>query len=81
MPERSRRGGRSRGDSGSAVITATARLRQSSTQPRVQASGGVRDAGDLAALAESGVAAAISGKALLELKISTTEMEPYLQSA
>ena len=47
----------------------------------VQASGGVRNAGDLAALAGSGVAAAVSGKALLELKISTTEMEPYLRSA
>ncbi len=47
----------------------------------VQASGGVRAAGDLAALAACGVTAAISGKALLEKTISTTEMEPYLRSA
>jgi phosphoribosylformimino-5-aminoimidazole carboxamide ribotide isomerase len=45
------------------------------------ASGGVRDAGDLAALAATGVAAAVSGKALLEGKISTEELRPFLPGA
>lgn len=46
-----------------------------------QASGGVRDAGDLARLAETGVAAAISGKALLERRMTTEELRPYLPNA
>ncbi|MBM5812724.1 MAG: 1-(5-phosphoribosyl)-5-[(5-phosphoribosylamino)methylideneamino] imidazole-4-carboxamide isomerase [Gammaproteobacteria bacterium] len=46
-----------------------------------QASGGVRDAADLHALAGTGVAAAISGKALLEGRISDEEMAPFLPAA
>jgi phosphoribosylformimino-5-aminoimidazole carboxamide ribotide isomerase len=45
---------------------------------RWQASGGVRDAADLAALRALGVAAAISGKALLEERISADDLRPYL---
>lgn len=48
---------------------------------RVQASGGVRDAGDLHALAQSGVAAAISGKALLEDRFTIEELRPFLPNA
>jgi phosphoribosylformimino-5-aminoimidazole carboxamide ribotide isomerase len=43
-----------------------------------QASGGVRDATDLAALATTGVAAAISGKALLEGRLKPEELRPFL---
>jgi phosphoribosylformimino-5-aminoimidazole carboxamide ribotide isomerase len=43
-----------------------------------QASGGVRDAADLAALAATGAAAAISGKALLEERMSADEIRPFL---
>lgn len=46
-----------------------------------QASGGVRDATDLHALADSGVAAAVSGKALLEGRISDEELRPFLPAA
>ena len=46
-----------------------------------QASGGVRDAADLAALARLGVAAAISGKALLEGRMTTEELQPFLRDA
>ena len=46
-----------------------------------QASGGVRDARDLAALAAAGAAAAISGKALLEGLIGLEEMHAFLPSA
>ncbi len=46
-----------------------------------QASGGVRDAADLHALAATGVAAAISGKALLEGRISNEELAPFLPAA
>jgi phosphoribosylformimino-5-aminoimidazole carboxamide ribotide isomerase len=46
-----------------------------------QASGGVRDARDLRALAECGVAAAISGKALLEGLISVEELRTFLPNA
>jgi phosphoribosylformimino-5-aminoimidazole carboxamide ribotide isomerase len=46
-----------------------------------QASGGVRDAADLAALAAVGVAAAVSGKALLEGKLTPQEMKPFLPGA
>jgi phosphoribosylformimino-5-aminoimidazole carboxamide ribotide isomerase len=46
-----------------------------------QASGGVRDASDLAALAETGVAGAVSGKALLEERITSEELRPFLQDA
>lgn len=47
----------------------------------LQASGGVRSGADLRALAASGVAAAISGKALLEGRIAEAEMKPYLPNA
>ena len=46
-----------------------------------QASGGVRDAGDLAALASLGVAGAVSGKALLEGRITDEEIRSFLPSA
>lgn len=46
-----------------------------------QASGGVRDAGDLRSLAEAGVAAAVSGKALLEQRITPEELRPFLRDA
>jgi phosphoribosylformimino-5-aminoimidazole carboxamide ribotide isomerase len=46
-----------------------------------QASGGVRDAEDLARLADTGVSGAISGKALLEGRLGPEEMRPYLPSA
>ena len=51
--------------------------------PRIawQASGGVRDAADLAALARLGVAAAVSGKALLEERIDPEELRPFLPDA
>ena len=48
---------------------------------RLQASGGVRAIGDLAALAEIGVPAAITGKALLEGKLAPMEVRTFLQSA
>jgi phosphoribosylformimino-5-aminoimidazole carboxamide ribotide isomerase len=43
-----------------------------------QASGGVRNAADLAALSAIGVAAAVSGKALLEERITSEELRPFL---
>jgi phosphoribosylformimino-5-aminoimidazole carboxamide ribotide isomerase len=46
-----------------------------------QASGGVRDADDLSALAATGVAAAICGRALLEGRISLEELQAFLPSA
>ena len=46
-----------------------------------QASGGVRDARDLQALAAAGAAAAISGKALLEELIPLEELRPFLPNA
>jgi phosphoribosylformimino-5-aminoimidazole carboxamide ribotide isomerase len=46
-----------------------------------QASGGVRNASDLAALAKTGVAGAVSGKALLEERITSEELRPFLQDA
>lgn len=46
-----------------------------------QASGGVRDAADLAALARIGAAAAVSGKALLEERIGPEELRPFLPDA
>ena len=46
-----------------------------------QASGGVRDARDLAALAAAGATAAISGKALLEGLIPIEDLQPYLPNA
>ncbi len=46
-----------------------------------QASGGVRNAADLAALAEIGMSAAVSGKALLEERITPEELRPFLPDA
>jgi len=46
-----------------------------------QASGGVRNAADLRALAQIGVAAAVSGKALLEERITPEELRPFLPDA
>jgi phosphoribosylformimino-5-aminoimidazole carboxamide ribotide isomerase len=46
-----------------------------------QASGGIRDARDLGALADAGAAAAISGKALLEELIPVEELQPFLPNA
>jgi phosphoribosylformimino-5-aminoimidazole carboxamide ribotide isomerase len=46
-----------------------------------QASGGVRHAADLAALADIGVSAAVSGKALLEERITPEELRPFLPDA
>jgi phosphoribosylformimino-5-aminoimidazole carboxamide ribotide isomerase len=46
-----------------------------------QASGGIRDAADLQALAACGAAAAISGKALLEDLIPALELRPFLPNA
>ncbi len=48
---------------------------------RFQASGGVRDSGDLATLAEAGAAAAVTGKALLEGRIELGELAPFLRGA
>jgi phosphoribosylformimino-5-aminoimidazole carboxamide ribotide isomerase len=46
-----------------------------------QASGGVASARDLHELRDCGVAAVISGKALLEKKISPEELRPFLRNA
>jgi phosphoribosylformimino-5-aminoimidazole carboxamide ribotide isomerase len=46
-----------------------------------QASGGIARGADLGALAATGVAAAISGKALLEQRISIEELRPFLPNA
>ena len=48
---------------------------------RLQASGGVRDIGDMSRLREIAVPAAITGKALLDGKISAVEVESFLRSA
>ena len=46
-----------------------------------QASGGIRDTADLKQLADMGLAAAISGKALLEGRIRLEELQPFLRDA
>ena len=46
-----------------------------------QASGGVRDASDLKALAAAGVTATVSGKALLEGWLKSEEIRPFLRGA
>jgi phosphoribosylformimino-5-aminoimidazole carboxamide ribotide isomerase len=48
---------------------------------RLQASGGVRDIGDIVRLREIGVPAAITGKAMLDGKIRAAEVDSFLQSA
>lgn len=45
-----------------------------------QASGGVRDATDLAALSRLGLAAAVSGKALLEERMTPQDVRPFFPS-
>jgi phosphoribosylformimino-5-aminoimidazole carboxamide ribotide isomerase len=47
----------------------------------LQASGGVRHAADLEQLRALGIPAAITGKALLDGRISATEVASFLQSA
>jgi len=51
--------------------------------PRIawQASGGISSAQDLVRLDTMGMAAAVSGKALLEGRISMEELQPYLRDA
>jgi phosphoribosylformimino-5-aminoimidazole carboxamide ribotide isomerase len=46
-----------------------------------QASGGIRDAADLHALAAAGASVAISGKALPEQRIPLEELQPFLPNA
>jgi len=46
-----------------------------------QASGGVRGVADLVALTDAGVAATVSGKALLEGRLTTEEIRPFLRGA
>ena len=48
---------------------------------RLQASGGVRDIGDIGRLRDIGVPAAITGKALLDGKITAPEVASFLRSA
>jgi phosphoribosylformimino-5-aminoimidazole carboxamide ribotide isomerase len=48
---------------------------------RWQASGGIRDAGDLHRLAAIGVDGAISGKALLDARMNPRELGPFLPNA
>jgi phosphoribosylformimino-5-aminoimidazole carboxamide ribotide isomerase len=57
------------------------RARARFPQLQWQASGGVSSAADLAALARMGLAAAISGKALLEERIRAEELRPFLRDA
>jgi phosphoribosylformimino-5-aminoimidazole carboxamide ribotide isomerase len=45
-----------------------------------QASGGVRDVSDLRDLEATGVAAAVSGRALLDGRMNREELEPFLRS-
>lgn len=47
----------------------------------LQASGGVRDIGDLAALRAVGCAAAVTGRAMLDGRISGKEIRQFLQNA
>jgi phosphoribosylformimino-5-aminoimidazole carboxamide ribotide isomerase len=46
-----------------------------------QASGGVSTLSDLHSLADTGVAAVVSGRALLEHRLNLRELEPFLPSA
>lgn len=46
-----------------------------------QASGGIRSAQDLGALARVGCSAAVSGKALIEERIRSEELRPFLPDA
>ena len=58
-----------------------ARLAAKYPQIRIQASGGVRDAADLRQLADVGACAAITGRALLEGKITAEEIGSFLPAA
>ncbi|NNC63683.1 MAG: 1-(5-phosphoribosyl)-5-[(5-phosphoribosylamino)methylideneamino]imidazole-4-carboxamide isomerase [Gammaproteobacteria bacterium] len=58
-----------------------AQIKARAPQIELQASGGVRGVADLERLAGIGVEAAISGKALLEGRLTAKEMEPFLRSA
>ncbi|HSG65424.1 MAG TPA: 1-(5-phosphoribosyl)-5-[(5-phosphoribosylamino)methylideneamino]imidazole-4-carboxamide isomerase [Gammaproteobacteria bacterium] len=58
-----------------------ARCLERAPEIALQASGGIRDIRDVVALADLGIAAAISGKALLEGRLTTREIRPYLRSA
>jgi phosphoribosylformimino-5-aminoimidazole carboxamide ribotide isomerase len=58
-----------------------AQIKARAPQIELQASGGVRGVADLEQLADIGIDAAISGKALLEGRLTAKEMEPFLQSA
>jgi phosphoribosylformimino-5-aminoimidazole carboxamide ribotide isomerase len=58
-----------------------AQVRQRYPAIEWQASGGIRNAADLAALADIGMAAAVSGRALLEDRIEPRELRPYLPNA
>lgn len=48
---------------------------------KIQSSGGVRHLADAEALAATGVAGMITGKALLENKLTLQELQPFLQNA
>jgi len=50
-------------------------------QMQWQASGGIASVADLRTLSECGVAAAISGRALLENKIAIEDLQPFLPNA
>jgi len=50
-------------------------------QLQLQASGGVRDIADIDRLRSLGIPAAITGRALLDGRISATEVSTFLQSA
>ncbi len=50
-------------------------------QIKWQASGGIANAADLQSLRDCGATAAISGKALLENRISLLELKPFLPNA
>lgn len=58
-----------------------ARIKARAPQIALQASGGVRGVADLEKLAEIGIDSAISGKALLEGRLTAKEMEPFLRNA
>jgi len=62
-------------------LTLYAQIMARHPQLRLQASGGVRDIADIDRLRSLGVPAAITGRALLDGRISATEVSTFLQSA
>lgn len=58
-----------------------AQIKQRAPHIVLQASGGVRDSADLERLAGLDIDSAISGKALLDGRLSKEEIRPYLRSA